>query len=46
MYSEVLEFDAVYENRAAYNNRKYNKNARRAQRKAKQAQRNRFYDGY
>ena len=36
LYSEVLEFDAVYENRAAYNTKKYNKNARRAQRKAKQ----------
>ena len=46
MYSEVLEFDAVYNNRAAYNGRKYEKNARRAQRKAKQAQRNRQYDSF
>ena len=46
MYSEVLEFDAVYENRAAYNDRKYKKNARRAQRKAKQAQRNRYWDTF
>ena len=46
LYSAVVEFDAVYENRAAYNNKKYNKNYRRAQRKAKQAQRDRFYDGF
>jgi len=46
MYSEVLEFDAVYENRAAYNDRKFKKNARRAQRKAKQAQRNRYWDSF
>lgn len=45
LYSEVLEFDAVYNNRAAYNNKR-NKNARRAQRKAKQAQRDRYYDGF
>ena len=46
MYSAVVEFDAVYENRAAYNSKKYNKNARRAQRKAKQAQRDRYYDTF
>ena len=46
MYSEVLEFDAVYNNRAAYNSKKYNKNYRRAQRKAKQAQRDRYYDTF
>ena len=45
LYSEVLEFDAVYNNRAAYNNKR-NKNARRAQRKAKQAQRDRFMDNF
>ena len=45
IYSEVIEFDAVYNNRAAYNNKR-NKNYRRAQRKAKQAQRDRFYDGF
>ena len=45
-YSAVVEFDAVYENRAAYNGRKLNKNYRRAQRKAKQAQRNRQYDSF
>ena len=45
LYSEVLEFDAVYNNRAVYN-KKFNKNARRAQRKAKQAQRDRYYDGF
>ena len=46
LYSAVVEFDAVYENRAAYNTKKYNKNARRAQRKAKQAQRNARYDSF
>ena len=46
LYSEVMEFDAVYENRAAYNGRKYKKNERRAQRKAKQAQRNRYWDSF
>lgn len=46
MYSEVLEFDAVYNNRAAYSGKKFNKNYRRAQRKAKQAQRDRFYDSF
>ena len=45
-YSAVVEFDAVYENRAAYNDRKFKKNARRAQRKAKQAQRNRYWDSF
>ena len=44
IYSEVIEFDAVYYNRAVYN--KKNKNARRAQRKAKQAQRNARYDSF
>lgn len=46
MYSEVSKFDAVYENRAAYNGRKLNKNYRRAQRKAKQAHRQDRYDRY
>lgn len=45
LYNELLEFDAVYENRAVYN-KKYNKNVRRAQRKAKQQQRNRYWDTY
>jgi len=44
IYSEIVEFDAVYNNRAAYN--KKSKNARRAQRKAKQAQRDARYDGF
>ena len=44
IYSEILEDDAVYNIRAVYN--KVKKNQRRAQRKAKQAQRDRFYDGY
>ena len=46
LYSEVIEFDAVYNNRAAYTTKKYNKNYRRAQRKAKQAQRNARYDSF
>lgn len=46
LYSEVIEFDAVYENRAAYNGRKLNKNTRRAQRKAKEMQRNRWCDAF
>ena len=46
LYDEVLKFDAVYEHHAAYNDRKYKKNARRAQRKAKQAQRNRYWDSF
>lgn len=46
MYSEVIEYDAAYDNRAVYNTRKLNKNYRRAQRKAKQAQRNRQYDSF
>ena len=45
-YNEVVQFDAVYENRAAYNSKKYNKNYRRAQRKAKQAARNARYDSF
>ena len=44
MYSEVLEDDAVYSMRTVYN--KKVKNARRSQRKQKQAQRNARYDSY
>ena len=45
-YSEVIEFYAVYDNRAAYNDKKYKKNARRAQRKNKQAAKAARYDSF
>jgi len=45
-YSEVKEYDAVYNHQDAYMQRKYKKNARRSQRKTKQAQRNARYDSF
>ena len=45
LYSEVLEFDAVYNNKTAVYN-KFNKNARRAQRKAKQQRREAYFDQF
>ena len=44
LYNEILEDDAHYNTRTRFE-RKI-KNARRAQRRAKQAQRDRYYDGY
>lgn len=45
-YSEVKEYDEVYNNRAAYNDKKYKKNARRAQRKNRQAAKAARYDSF
>ena len=46
IYSEVIEFNEVYNNRAAYNDKKYKKNARRAQRKNRQAAKAARYDSF
>ena len=45
-YSEVKEYDEVYNNHAAYNDKKYKKNARRAQRKNRQAAKAARYDSF
>jgi len=44
IYSEILEYDAVYNNKQWA--QKKVKNARRSQRKQKQAQRNARYDSF
>ena len=45
-YSEVIEFDAVYNHHDSYQQRKYKKNARRSQRRNKQQQKNARYDSF
>ena len=46
MYSEVLEFDAVYNHQDAYQQRKFKKNQRRDQRRRKQQRREAYWDSF
>ena len=46
MYSEVLEFDAVYNHQDAYQQRKFKKNQRRDQRRRKQQRREAYWDTF